>query len=131
MERHVAALIRSRLVHVLESGESLQECLEFVGVEGCTAEDSLRIDVLLRGSHAELTGVDGVAEAELGGSAGTAEGWALKKRCERCRPSSILTTTTAAPATYAKERVRGKLSNPVGELTVVPMILFKDRPDSW
>ena len=62
---------------------------------------------------------------------GTAVGRALKKRCEYFKFSSISTTTAAAPAVYANIREEERLSKAVGEETVVPMIRFKERPDSY
>jgi hypothetical protein len=75
-------------------------------------------------------GVEGAKEFELAELSGIAVGRALKKRWEYFDSSSILTTTAAAPAVYAKIREEARLSKAVGEETVVPIILFRDKPDS-
>lgn len=124
-------MILSLLVQVFERGESLQTAREVVGVEGENPMADSRRDapVLFRESFAVFMGVDGVVAAP--GITGTAVGCALKNRCEYCESSASWTATTAAPATYAKMLPFGRLSNPVGELTVVPMILFNERPASY
>jgi len=131
IDKQVAAFILSRLVHVLESGESLQTVRLFVGVEGAYPRpvDSLKdATVLFRVSCA--MGVEGAVERWLFCRIGCALGCALKKRWVYFRSSSSCTTTAAAPATYANIRPVGKLSNPVGELTVVPMMRRRESPDS-
>ena len=45
--------------------------------------------------------------------------------------SLIFTTTAAAPAVYANIREHERLSNAVGDETVVPIIFLSDSPDSY
>jgi hypothetical protein len=132
IERQVAALIRSLLVHVFEFGESPQSRL-VCGVEGeyGTAESRKLATVRFLPSFATLEGVDGVPDTKFEELKGTAVGRARKNRCEGFDVSSTLTTTAAAPAVYAKIRDEDKLSKAVGEETVVPIILLRERPDSY
>lgn len=132
MERQVAALILSRLVHVFELGESPQSRL-VCGVDGeyATAA-SLRfaIDLFLP-SLGRLEGVEGAPEEVGMALRGMAVGRALKNRWEKLGVSSMFTTTAAAPAVYAKMREDERESKAVGEETVVPIILSSDNPDSY
>lgn len=81
MERHVAALILSLLVHVFELGVSPQSKL-VCGVEGeyGTAESLNATTALFRPSLAVFVGVEGRPEIVLALFSGTAVGRALKKR---------------------------------------------------
>jgi len=79
---------------------------------------------------AVFVGVAGANDIAFTVLSGIAVGRALKNRCEYFEVSSTLTTTAAAPAVYAKIREEERLSKEVGEETVVPIILFNDRPDS-
>ena len=131
MDRQVAAFILSLLVHVFELGESPHSRLVcgVVGEYGTT--ESLRdVTVLFLPSFAVLVGVEGAKAFALVEANGIAVGRALKKRWKYFESSSIFTTTAAAPAVYAKIREDDRLSKAVGEETVVPIILFKDKPDS-
>jgi hypothetical protein len=76
-------------------------------------------------------GVDGVPVKLLTACKATAVGRARKNRWVMLDASSMLTTTVAAPAVYANMGSVGKVSNAVGEETVVPITLFRDRPDSY
>jgi hypothetical protein len=131
IDKHVAALILSLLVHVFELGESPQSRL-VCGVEGeyGTAESLRAATDLFLPSLAVFVGVEGAIDVILTLLRGTAVGRALKNRCEYFEVSSTLTTTAAAPAVYAKMRDEERLSNAVGEETVVPIILLRDNPDS-
>jgi hypothetical protein len=60
-----------------------------------------------------------------------AVGRALKNLWEYFASSSILTTTAAAPAVYAKIREEERLSKDGGEETVVPIIRHNESPDSY
>lgn len=82
-------------------------------------------------SLAEFEGVDGAFNCGiLLLIKGNAAGRARKNLCVYFRSSSRNTTTAAAPAVYANIREEERLSNPVGEVRVFPMILFSDSPDS-
>ena len=131
MERQVAALILSLLVHVFELGESPHSKLVcgVVGEYG-TAVSLSDATVLFLPSLAVFVGVEGANEVVLTEYRGIAVGRALKKRWEYFDSSSTLTTTAAAPAVYANIREEERLSKAVGEETVVPIIRFSDRPDS-
>jgi len=131
-ETQVAALILSLLVHVFKVGESPRS--RFVcGVDGekGTAE-SLRfaIDDLFLPSFAMFVGVEGVHEVMRLVLEAMAVGRALKNLWDVFEESSTVQRTAAAPAVYAKVRVDERLSNAVGEETVVPMIRLSERPDS-
>jgi hypothetical protein len=76
-------------------------------------------------------GVDGVPGKLLVDCDATAVGRARKNRWVMFDASSMSTTTVAAPAVYANIGSVGKVSNAVGEETVVPMTLFSDRPVSY
>ena len=132
IDRQVAALILSLLVHVLELGESPQS-KAVCGVEGekGSAESLKFATDRLRPSFAVLVGVEGAPVFWPAFICGTAVGRALKKRCEYLDFSSMFTTTAAAPAVYAKIREEERLSKAVGEETVVPIIRFKESPDSY
>jgi hypothetical protein len=80
---------------------------------------------------ARFEGVEGAPEEVEMALRGTAVGRALKKRWEKLGVSSMLTTTAAAPAVYAKIRAEERESKAVGEETVVPIILSRDNPDSY
>jgi len=80
---------------------------------------------------AVFVGVDGARGAVLTLFSGTAVGRALKNRWEYLDVSSIFTTTAAAPAVYANIREHERLSNAVGDETVVPIIFLSDNPDSY
>jgi len=125
-------LILSLLVHVFRVGESPRSRL-VCGVEGekGTAE-SLRfaIDDLFLPSFATFVGVEGVDEATRPVLRAVAVGRALKNLWEVLEEPSTVQRTAAAPAVYAKVRVDERLSNAVGEETVVPMIRLSERPDS-
>lgn len=125
-------MILSRLVQVFELGESPQSRL-VCGVEGEYAiAVSLKFATdLFRPSLGRFEGVDGVPEDVAMELRGTAVGRALKNRCEKLGVSSAFTTTAAAPAVYAKIREEERQSKAVGEETVVPMILSRDKPDSY
>lgn len=131
IDRHVAAFILSLLVQVLEVGESPHSKL-VCGVEGenGTAESRRAATALFLPSFAVFVGVEGANVALAALFKGTAVGRALKNRWEYFEVSSTLTTTAAAPAVYANMREEERLSNAVGEETVVPIILLRDRPDS-
>jgi len=77
-----------------------------------------------------FVGVEGTTEFEMAQFSGVTVGRALKKRWECFDSSLIVTTTAAAPAVYAKIREDDRLSKAVGEETVVPIIRFRDNPDS-
>ena len=130
-ETEVAAFILSLLVHVFKVGESLRSRL-VCGVDGenGTAE-SLRVATdLFLPSFAVFVGVDGVYEFGTAALSAVAVGRALKNLWEVFEESSTVKRTAAAPAVYAKVRDDERLSNAVGEETVVPMIRLSDRPDS-
>ncbi len=131
IERQVAAFILSLLVQVFEVGESPHSRL-VCGVEGeyGTAVSRRAITALLRPSLAVFVGVEGEKDVAIAVFKGTAVGRALKNLCEYLEVSSTLTTTAAAPAVYAKIRAEERLSKAVGEETVVPIILLRDKPDS-
>lgn len=133
MDRQVAAFILSLLVQVLEVGESPPHSRLVCGVFGeyGTAESLRAATALFRPSLAMFAGFDGINNAAFTALSGIAVGRALKNRCEYFEVSSTLTTTAAAPAVYAKIREEERLSKAVGEETVVPIILFSDRPDSY
>ncbi len=82
IDRHVAALILSRLVQVFEVGESFHSCLEGFGVKGEYPTDESLTDVKVRffESLAVLVGVEGVHEGKFDGMTGTAAGRARKNR---------------------------------------------------
>tara|TARA_R110002060_G_scaffold19521_3_gene26635 strand:+ start:1939 stop:2316 length:378 start_codon:yes stop_codon:yes gene_type:complete len=80
---------------------------------------------------AVFVGVEGEKDVAIAVFKATAVGRALKNRWEYFEVSSTLTTTAAAPAVYAKIREEERLSNAVGEETVVPIILLRDSPDSY
>lgn len=126
----MAAFIRSLLVQVLEEGESPHSKL-VCGVEGenGNAESRRAATALFLPSFAVFVGVEGPKVGFETVFKGMAVGRALKNRWEYFEVSSTLTTTAAAPAVYAKIREEERLSNAVGEETVVPIILFRDRPD--
>lgn len=129
----MAALILSRLVHVLEVGESPQSI--FVcggeGEYGATTESLIiTIDRFLP-SFAVFVGVDGPPDKTPPPLRGIAVGRALKNRWEYFDASSLITTTAAAPAVYAKVGAEERESNAVGEETVVPIMRLSDRPDSY
>jgi hypothetical protein len=132
METQVAALILSLLIHVFEVGESTNSRL-VCGVEGekGTAASRIAATDLFLPSFAVFVGVDGVHEVVVIALSGIAVGRALKNRWECLEASSILTTTAAAPAVYAKIREDERLSKAVGEDTVVPIICLSERPDSY
>lgn len=127
----MAALILSLLVHVFKVGDSPRS--RFVcGVDGekGTAE-SLRVTTdLFLPSLAVFVGVDGVHEAMTPALSAVAVGRALKNLWEVFEASSTVKRTAAAPAVYANVRDDKRLSNAVGEETVVPMIRLSERPDS-
>lgn len=102
IERQVAALIRSRLVHVFEVGESPQSVFvcEGEGEYGTTESLILAIDRFLP-SFALFVGVDGPPDNTALPLSGTAVGRARKNRWEYLESSFLLTTTAAAPAVYA------------------------------
>jgi hypothetical protein len=127
----VAALILSLLVHVFDVGESPHSKLVcgVVGEHG-TAESLRAATALFRLSFAVFVGVDGANDIAFTALSGTAVGRALKNLCEYFDVVSTSTTTAAAPAVYAKIREVDRLSKAVGEETVVPIILFSDKPDS-
>ena len=99
IDKHVAALILSLLVHVFELGDSPQSRL-VCGVEGeyGTAESLRAATDLFLPSLAVFVGVEGAIDVILTLLSGTAVGRALKNRCEYFEVSSTLTTTAAAPA---------------------------------
>jgi hypothetical protein len=124
-------LILSLLVHVFEVGESPHSRL-VCGVEGekGTAESRRLATDLFLPSFAVFVGVDGV-QVVLLALRGTACGRARKNLWEEeLDLSSILTTTAAAPAVYAKIREDERLSKDVGDETVVPIMRLRERPDS-
>jgi hypothetical protein len=131
IERQVAALILSLLVHVFELGESPHSRLVcgVVGEYG-TTESLSDATVLFLPSLAVFVGVEGANDVVLTEFRGIAVGRALKKRWEYFDSSSTLTTTAAAPAVYANIREEERLSKAVGKETVVPIILLSDKPDS-
>lgn len=133
IDTHVAALILSLLVHVFEDGESPQSKLVcgVVGEYG-TAESRRAATALFRPSFGVFVGVEGPKEVAFIALSGSAVGRALKNLWVYLDLSSPekFTTTALAPATYAKLLEEERLSNAVGEFTVVPIILFSERPDS-
>jgi hypothetical protein len=130
-ETAVAAFILSLLVHVFEVGESLRSRL-VCGVDGekGTAESLRAATDLFLPSFAVFVGVDGVHEVGTTALSAVAVGRALKNLWEVLEESSTVKRTAAAPAVYAKVRDDERLSNAVGEETVVPMIRLSERPDS-
>ena len=82
-------------------------------------------------SLGRFEGVEGVPDDVGIALEGTAVGRARKNLCEKLGVSSALTTTAAAPAVYAKIREDARQSKAVGDDTVVPIILSRDRPDSY
>jgi hypothetical protein len=131
IETHVAAFIRSRAVHVFDVGESDQSFDEVVG--DCPTPNSLSDEAIrLRVSFEVVEGVEGALKAdESVVYIGCAVGRARKKYCVVWRSLSILTTTAAAPAVYANKFEDGRLSKPLAELVVVPMICLSERPASY
>ena len=77
-----------------------------------------------------FVGVEGVHEVMSPVLEAVAVGRALKNLWDVFEQSSTVQRTAAAPAVYAKVRVDERLSNAVGEETVVPMIRLSERPDS-
>jgi hypothetical protein len=127
----VAALILSLLVHVFRVGESPRS-RDVWGVDGekGTAE-SLRVATdLFRPSFAVLVGVDGVHVVARTALSAVAVGRALKNLWDDFEASSTVKRTAAAPAVYAKVRDDKRVSNAVGDETVVPMIRLRERPPS-
>lgn len=124
----MAALILSLLVQVFELGESphSRALCGVVGEYG-SAESLSVVTALFLPSFAVFVGVAGAHRAPLEEFKGIAVGRALKNRCEWLE---VLTTTAAAPAVYANIGEEERVSNAVGEETVVPIILFRDNPDS-
>lgn len=131
MERQVAALILSRLVHVFELGESPQSKVVCGGEGEYGADESLSAatDRFLP-SLAVFVGVDGAPDEVLAPFEGTAVGRALKNLCEYFDPSSKETTTAVAPARYPNTQEEERESKDVGDETVVPIIRLSDSPDS-
>jgi len=99
------------------------------GEKGTAESRRLATDLFLP-SFAVFVGVDGV-QVMLLALRGTACGRARKNLWEEeLDLSSMLTTTAAAPAVYAKIREDERLSKDVGDETVVPIMRLRERPDS-
>lgn len=99
MDRHVAALILSRLVHVLGVEVSPHSKFPCTLLGEYEAVASLEVPTALLPSLAKLNGVEGAKGAVLGGEQGTAVGRARKNRwiwVDVAKSAWLMATTTAA-----------------------------------